>query len=497
MYEFTGSLASATDQRKALVVFIQIYNLFKKDENFHLDTFQGRINLFCLLLINKLGKDMIERHLLKCTKIGQAHTNQLFKLAATNMLIPDNFAELNLRTKFLWCATTKMHTLAMEGGHRQMCSVFNEVNIEMQFTPIMSFFEIRPPEFMTHRAIVVNESDVDNRDPHIEQANKDYYSRSKMEIRSNLYCVPDTCNGITVKLTKMLQTESAQIAVNNEDQANKTIETFLATVVDKAVANQEMISPYIPPFKAAGGFENSNPHGIEKTPTNFVKHNIRWFFETLAKEVKEPGANTKLKTVYSGWIQFVQKCLEVWLDPKSRTNTYQTMFITEKKKSIKKAKKTTDPSEDPNEGIVRSHRYISNMLLQMKERISKPNKYYSNFGYDPCITDNKLNPPPDIDVRLADNLEKKEWFYGFWAALNPKVSDFSEAPEKYLPAFKPAAYINFGISFGYSVYSQKTGNDFAKMLRNNGEKETKSYKGKYCHEVDKKEIKHVVRNNSA
>ena len=487
VYEFKGRLVNASENRKALVVFIQLYKLFKEDFNFHLDTFRGRINLYCLLLIHKLGKTTIENHMKKCSSLSE-NPNRIHFYAASNMIMPNTFAELNLRTRYLWGSTTSIHTLAVEGGHRQTCCVFNELNIEMKFNPIKSFFDITTPTFMTHRKAAVDIEDTMDRADAFQSASLAYYERERLEVRSNLYCLNDSCNGLTKKLTKKLCDWSAQIAVDNEQQANKTIEVFLAEVVEKISTNKEMISPYIPPMEVPDTIKNPNPHGTEKYPIYFIRHNIRWFFENLAMEAAKPSSNTKLKNINTKWNTDTLNCLTEWLNQKNKAK-FTSMTKAEKKPKSAKSKKGNKVEE--KEVIHEIHTFIENFLNRQEERKQQPNQHYLDYSYDPFITEKSLFLRKDLDITNVSNPTRMEWFYGFWATWSTPNSDVSEAPEK-VGNWKPAPYVTFGMSFGYSVYNQDTCRDFAKMLKNNGDKETSLYKGQYCHEIGHKDFHFVV-----
>ena len=479
---------NASDNRKALVVFMQLYKLFKDDPNFLLETFRGRINLYCLLLIHKMGKETVEKHMKKCSKLSD-NPNRIHFYAATNMIMPNTFADLNLRTRYLWGATTSIHTLAVEGGHRQTCCIFNELNIEMKFKAIKSFFDISTPTFMTHRKAAVDIEDPEDRADAFRAASSEYYEREKLEIRSNLYCLNDSCNGLTKKLTKKLCNWSAQIAVNNEQQANKTIEVFLAEVVEKISSNQDMISPYIPPMVTADTITNPNPHGTEKYPIHFIKHTIRWFFENLASEADKPSANSKLRAINTQWNTESLLKLEEWIKQKGQKK-FTSMTKAEQKPKSAKSKKGKKVEE--KEGNHEIHQFIENFINRQEERRLKPNQDYLDYRYDPFITERSLFLRKDLDVNLASDPTKMEWFYAFWAAWSTPNSDVSEAPEK-MGNWKPAPYVTFGMSFGYSVYNKDTCLEFARMLKNNGDKETTMYKGQYCHDLEHTPFQFVVR----
>ena len=475
-FTLKGQLIGMHENRKALLIFKMIGEILEENKELCITSIEGRINLYCKLLIRAFGKESIKAKLESSE--GLAEDGKRFHSAnSLNLILPESVPELNLRLRFLYGAATKIHTCASEGGKRQTVALWNDLNRNIQKEPIRSFFAIQTHEKLTHRITPDNpEDDAADYIASLQKLSDKYYKRSGFPIKSHLYACNENCSGLTKKIVALIENESSLEALRNQQVQVKYINDYLAKICRNLSLKENILKPVIVAeenencIMADDSDEEESEEQEEKKEKVVKEKNIldwhwcsqRLFVEVMAEFALKRDENPKIFEMYLPFDQRLKTSLQNFLDKKDGS-----LHPKQKEKET-----MTNSPEDR----------LNAMRGFVNEDLSKRNEiqYNLNFFADPCLCAKTMPVPPDLEVKKCSDPKSLEFFYAFWTFRRSKgMGDF---PLTIGTSWKPLDYCLLFTTFAASVYDQQTCQNFAAMIENNGKKETKKYKGNYAHD---------------
>lgn len=462
----TGLLADAEDEQKALVVFVVIAKAFQQDDMFNLGDFFGRFRLYRLLLKSRIDPQKLKNHMDKILQFDKSkqffhHKNNL------NLIIPESVEEMNLRIRYLLSSSTSVHTLAMEGGKRQTVALWNDLNLEIQETPIHSFMDITNNDRLGHRKLPDLENEVQLR-KRIQNLSHLYYSRSNVPIQSMLYSGNPTACGYTINLVYLVYLESINIANEMKDIEGRDINIHLAMVVRECMKKPNILNA------VEKGIIEISPVEVNKELANFEKDPLlhflnvgRFLMEETAKLSKE---NLEIKAIFESWIEKLAVQYLFYLEGKQ-----------EKFQKIRPSNETKD------------NKVLTQMDLFVKHRLQLRNdpRYYLEHGFDECLTEKTLQPPEtQASSNYKDSLRNPsdvKFFYGFWLMTRQKVTNVAQAPFA-MSNWEPFHHLLYILTFSVSMNSKENAKNFEDLLLSNGIKDRSRYPDGFTHDVYEQDL---------
>jgi hypothetical protein len=231
--------------------------------------------------------------------------NKLFEYYnALNLFLPENIPEMNLRLKFLWGATTKIHTMAMEGGKRRTCAIWNDLDHYMHDDPVQLFFDSsKIKKFVfDHRKT----PDSDPIIPALDELRKKFYSRAGKPITCHLHCCNDDTPYFTDEMVKKIREQSQKEAEYAASVQTKSVNDYLAEMIDHVRALSVVCSVTIP----SENERKARKQTYEKTPTKHAANLGRYLIEVWAKLAKDKKNNERLATLFLPWDNAASKALQ-------------------------------------------------------------------------------------------------------------------------------------------------------------------------------------------
>lgn len=454
------------ESKKALIIYLVIWKALEMDVNFNYSTFKGRANLYCLLMIHKLGKATVKEQVDLYAELDDQDKD----FAATcciNFVSPESLHELNLRLHHLWSATTPLHTLAMEGGKRQVCSLWNDLNKVYQEGPIKSFFELDTQEILTHRLTTSPQYDKKSFKMFLNDYSEKYYSRAGVPIRSFNYVCKTQLEAMTVKLTKKAEDASKECVKENTSAETKDIYALLNEVLLKVALNANIVNTVISP---TADEINGNQHILkfEKDP---LKHFVFVARHLVEEFIKDPSLQSMFEPL--------KERFEIVID--NLKGEYSEKVVDKEKKAFDNIATRTNPAKDYSPSEVIEIAAVKTLVDHPSKRTEK--WHHKNFpNYDVAIHKSNLVIPHNLSKTKSWSPTNVEFFYAFFGWWNTATSTLPIAPT---PAtWKPKEHTALVLTFACSVYDVKSGDTFTKMIENNGKKNYSGYKGTcYMHDV--------------
>lgn len=434
-----------------------------KDERYSISTFQGRINLYCLLLHHHFKDEVIKRCLDRVEKMCENDASEFNIYNAQNLLIPATLEELNLRIRLLWGATTSLHTIALEGQKRQFCMTWSELGLKFSSRPFKSFYLLKKKERFSHRQ-TPNDPAANAFKSLLNQATKLYYERAAVSIRSYFFVLGTSCPGVTRAMCEMIERRSTESAVQNYKIQEKSIAGYIKDVVKECKKWMNIVDAIYVPVEL-----EARPRCHEKPMAEqniFMKRFFTEIFAKLALETNNPDFSDLYTPISDRFVEQLGRFNDpdettkkkLWLDPETK----------EAKAADKECWKTMET-------------YISN-----KKEWTTKWFFLDPKSYDPVLVRMaaKLCVPKDIDATKARDPRNVEWYYGYWVSNHKEVGYVTKWHQNFSTSWSPISFQILSALFSHAVFDLKTLDQFIDLIDNNGYKDTKDYlEGAYIHEL--------------
>ena len=484
------------EPRKVIAVFLRIHDLLMRDTNYRIDTLTGRMNLYCLLLVQNFGTERIQQLLdeadRQATKMKQFGSYSLL-----NLLLPATVGEMSLRLKWLYGATTDMMVAASESQKRQFCSTFNDLNLKLISTPIDSFFEIPDRLVLQHRP------DPKGRDAQefLEKwgdCERKYFSRSSALFTSHIYACNPQSYALTTKMVQLIEDHSSTMAENNNSNETKTIEGYIQKVIRSCIelpCQLEMIIAKKP------GDPPSYP--IEKDIASQACHMRRLLLERFfelgfkVEYQRNEGVETLVYTtrvegiakLYRNFAAGAEKELSKWLNesvPCSGTRT-----------DPNKRHSKTNERIAPTQQDVGCYQNMKTWLeFTSPNREKNRSLYADKNNYDPLLqffTGTLLVPEHTLDPEKAFDPSNIEWWFATRLFLHKEVSKVGKVPLKFKSDCTPRHWQALLSLFALLAVDQDSCKLLADTIENNGRKKISTYQHDlYDHESGGGEVVNCV-----
>ena len=540
-FKLNDDFAGMHDYRKALFVFVIISRALTTDPKFSVVTFDGRINLYLLLLKNKVGVDLLQKQM--------KHAEVVFPrdhragLCALNVFLPNSLGELNLRLHLLRGASTDIHTQAMEGAKRKLSALWNDLNLKLKVKAIKSFFQMNACDFLNHRP-TPNNTDTFQFATELKNADVSFYRRAKEPIRSSMYCMNEACPGMTTKLAEICELESEKEAKRATQAEGKSINTEMVRIVKRAVS----VYPNLIKSVVKGDrqiMKRGRPVllrncVIERNPLSQNVFMRRLLFEAWAQEARVD------QSVYKGFMKLeaeLTQALSLFLEAQRSSKTPKGKRGKKGKMGTNEVATASESSAPPDTGnttippepapaIVpsavqdaeRGHKLskasgliadpgkisdtdtvLMKGLVEMVSTLKQRNKDKWLHCNDLINTDlpdlydvgingkTMLKNLVKLDVKNAGDPTKIEFFVGNWVLMKSFVCHQTDSAHTFSDKWKPMDHLLFSTVFAFGVYDSNSADSFIALLENNGRKSVEKYRREYAHEVNgKKDIRQIV-----
>ena len=469
VFELKKDLSRLTDNRKAMVVFIIIQQLFAMDANFQIETLLGRINLYCLLLIHCYGKTLLEEQLKRAQQLQEERKDFAYH-NCLNLILPDNIPELNLRLRFLWGATTQIHTTAMEGGKRQTCAVWNDIDRYPTSQPMNSFYSQDEEEVFEHRP-TPNDQDMTPYIAKFRTVENLFYSRTGLKMPTNLYACNDKAPYFTIELVKKIKQQSSIEAANNAQIQVKYLNDFLAEVLENMCHESIITTVIIPTLEE----KRKGLKVFEATPPLHVANLSRYFIEVFATLASDRRKYEKLNNAFHDWVVAAKTELKKVYDGTDK-EYFPLWRAGDGKGKVKEAE----------EKRTNADWFVNHGLALRKERF-----YYSVRGFDPLLEFSCVNLPETQTIEWCNNPKKIDFFWAYRVLNNPDTSKQKVNNLTFTDTWKNFEFTLLQTVIGFSVYDKKSLESFKSLLLNNGRKEILEYGNDFIHEVDGADPKNI------
>ena len=393
---------------------------------------------------------------------------------AMNLLFPNSVEELNMRLRFLWCATTNLHTMAFEGQKRQTCQIWNELGIYIKETPIRSFFNMEGNKQLKHRK-TPNHSDDFRYHNELRKISQQFFKRSVTKSLSYFYCCNPSCAGITVTMSEAIAQYSANLAHEASKVQQKDISTYICELVKQLRGRPNLINAVIVPEDGDPCDQEASSGMVEKDILNQNFLVRRLVIEEMARLTKTSINKEQFSGLCDGFKNIATDLLTGFLKGLPGAPEWLVKVVT----VTGKEKMTEDPKADMD--------YLLNDFLSEYLKNREKKWYYkTSLPYNMELIRRpvkaKMFRPQGLDVERAGDPEKIEFYCAYWLFSHKEVSFVTLSARKFTPNWKFSEYHILAAVFALSVYNLDTCNCFHDMIQNNGKKTTKLYRGRYVHE---------------
>ena len=446
------------------------------------------MNLFCLLLLEKMGKKRLKRILELADKKSEDCDN-FGHYKMLNMILPSSLGEMHLRIKLLYSATTDIMTAAGESQKRQMCETFNELEVLLTDQPIESFFDIQDDMRLDHRK---DPSSTEPTDFNNQMATSDiqFFLRTKTSFICHFYaCNPQTF-GITQKIAAELVEKSSKWAFDNTKTEIKTIETYIERVVSRARMYPMQMNMIV--ANAPGDPLN---YPIEKNLAKQAAYMRRFFLEQMYVESHEKNdegeiveRSTGMAPIYNDFVQSAEFWLRGWLnsskdsratrtDPNALDKNGNPILITEDEKRAYQ---------------LMEHYYKTTFTRRNQDKylFTDPSRE-GKEDYDPLIDyflTSLLVPEETLDPEKLRHPSNMEWWYATRLFLHKETAKITEFPMKFPTKAAPRYWQSLLLVFALGVVNDRSCHQLETTIRNNCIKKIQHYTAEYVHESGGGEI---------
>ena len=455
------------DYRKALILFMYIKDMFKEDERYSLEKFEGRLQLYIHLLVHHFGKAQLQRVL------DAAKKNEKKPFAFSNILnliLPENLCELNLRLRYLWCATTQSLTVAFEGQKRQTCQVWNEIGIRIRRGPLVkSFYNLKNQVRLMHRG-TPNSSDATALLIELNNSSRMFFSRAAIEIRSHMFCMSPSLPGMTKTFTFLVEKDSAIIAARNSDVQDKYVNSYVCEVIMQMIGYPNLLNAQIIPDEN----DNEDDYIFEKDLLSQNGSTRRLYLECLCRLANaiDPQSSNPYKSFLLGSYESAAiHNLEQFMQCKWASDVNRL-----------------PPADNSSDiGLVNMNDLVSGVYMNLIEKRNTSKFFYREYSFDYLLT----NPTKFIYVPPATAVDKLKitdpddisFYLAFHLCNHKVVSRLGVTVAKYAKGSSPHDFHILTITLAHAVFNEVTGMAFHAMILNNGLKQISPYRGTYEHEV--------------
>ena len=451
-----------------------IKDIFSKDPKFDLCDFQGRLNLYFLLLIHKFGVEAIERIL---TSAKEQADDEFAQNLILNFILPENVYELNLRLRYLWCSSTDLQTVAFEGQKRRSCEVWNEIGVQLRSGPhVKTFFQLEQKRQLSHRKLPqVQESFlIPNALRNISPL---FFSRSSVQIRTKVYSCSSTLRGMTVAFTKFAEDESAAIAERNKKVQEKYANSYICDIIERLRRRPFLINAVMVPDAEDKKIAKANGTRAVIVEKDVLEQNAfmrRLFMEefcSLSLDGKNGGAFLGLLHGYKAQVQ-------QWVESFMKNNLNA---------KIQKPAPTKEDGSSLTDIESDNLQFLLTKFLDMRKKRETTKWFFKDHHYDYLImhATSPIYIPPENVIDSSKVLDPNDlsFFIGFYCLSHKEAGRIGQTALKLGTNFTPLPYQILTCTFAHSVYDDKTCRNFYSMVLNNAKKDITAYRGEYVHEI--------------
>lgn len=493
-YEFEGLLEDIEDRRKAVIVLQVLSELLTdKTNDINLHTFDGRRNLYCLLLMHHFGEDLVKKILESYGEENEKGSKYEFRAATLlNTVCPDSFEEMQLRIKEMYSASTDVHTIAFESGKRMTLTMMSELNLELTYEPIKSFFNLPRSAKLQHR-ITPNTDEAAVSSTEMNKLIKAYYSKIEVPIRTRFYPMPSGAPGMTMKLTKVTYDYSANLAEDNSRTQEKDINSYLVEALTKLSGHTFLFPTVVRPS------ENNLAEKIQEKSIEMQYSFLRrLFIEKLADLGTNTKATSKVKDLCNLWFDEAKKRLNAVHDGRSIADGLKEK-ITDWEGVWKKKKKNDPQTEKSEPSEIGGWKEL--LKKQRQKRDTDPKFFADETNYD-ALLENNLSFPllkegTWSEARVTDP-KSLEFAYAHMLMCHNNGSSLTELPLTFDTKWAPRDYHILLTTICTSVHDLASLQALIKLVDGNGRKRIAGYKGGYFHDSHKSlEFNEEVRNRNS
>ena len=457
--------------KKALVTFLYIKDLFETNDTFDLSKISGRMNLYCKLLVHHLGVESINELLSYADT--KAAENEVFKaLCCQNLILPQSIGEMNLRIKHMWGALTPVFTAAMECGKRQTAMLWSELETTFDGKGFNTFFNISPSRLYDHRKTPNQQVAVEFFTACDLLSQRFYHRLGK--VPSNFYCLNKSAPGMTYKLTKKAETTSETVAVENMGAQTKYVNSYIKDIVDEFGKMENLASVcYVPTELEAQTLV------FEKDVLKQNWNMRRLFYEVLCELTKQKG-NTDMTLILAEYKKEVNAIVKGWRD---REEPYSNLWINQK--DIKDGNRTDLSKMENNIKVYLSEK----KKKEGTAHASRSVKWYYQDESKWCqlYKQTKALPFPEpFDLDKVTDTDTREFVYGVYLVMHSAGGKTAKTAKRPLSTWRPYNLQVLACLIAQAVYNMETCKELSLLLLNNGKKEINSYMElprEYVHEV--------------
>ena len=260
---------------RTLFAFTEIMNIWNSDKNLSAETFEGRINIYALLL-KHLVPDF--HSLLDEADALQSRGEKPEAFALLNILIPKSFVELNIRLPLLFGAYIRLFLGLIDGQKRAVSTRFALMDMYPTDTPTSTFLgKSFQKVYGYNRNLSGGTANIQ-----LNAANKSFFTRLAAKVPGTLYSFDSDDGAITKHMAKCWRDHSEGIANDNADLETNTFSFVAVKLVDHLITRYGHELECLVDLKE--GEVEGLPLGIHEKPiTPFTAHIRKLFWEGYAE----------------------------------------------------------------------------------------------------------------------------------------------------------------------------------------------------------------------